>query len=234
MNSLELDFGETRRQDAQVAMRSVVGSLAKDHTYTGSRLATLMPQFDDAAAAGKWFTDALEAFLRGLGAEVQRMEEYQALPLTVAPEEILIISGTVPGNALEAGFSAMAPIIEAAAEVVRVMLGTAIVAAFEEAVTDERVLVVIRSLEAGAKVDLETQRTTGLVRFQGIVVCEREQRASYLLGACAGQPKRQQVAWAFPFVEMIYGANRLRWQDLRSPGYDAERTVEQQTSAVPS
>lgn len=237
----ELDFGQGRRLELQLALRFVLKGL-ENQPFTGSRLleGQIAPEFEDADTAGAYYQKALLDFLTGLGCEVMVvptsfgvkpddvvLHEFddgapgQNTTMYLAPFETVVIAGKVPGNALNGGRKASAQIIEAGAEILRVMLGTAVVAAFDECEENESVVVYLRSpIELAGRIDFESGFMTGLVRLRGIVYCKNEPRVSYLLGSAWGQTKPLQLAWEFPLVEHIYGQNRLRWNDLRSPGYE--------------
>lgn len=231
----ELDFGQARRLEAQLAMRAVLGRMEKE-PFTAQRLmpGQLVHEFADIdEAAVNYFRGALESFLVGLGVEVRVILDgtasldIKAMMASLAPYETVVIGGTVPGNALEQGRKATAQIAEACVEMVRVLLGTAIAAAAEDCAADERIVVVFRGPpEIGGRIDFTTGQMGGVCRIHAVVYCEREQRVSYLLGSVHGQPKRLAMGWQFPLVEQIYGPNRLRWRDLRSPDYELAPAAE--------
>ena len=231
----ELDFGQSRRGEAQLALMSVLGRIEKQ-PYAGSRLpeGEVLVEFDSAEQAAAYYAVALVEHLQGLGAEILYADAGGAAMGNYAPFETLLIHGSVPGSALQHGRKAAAQVVEAAAEVVRVLLATAVVAAAEECEDDEGVVVLFRCApELGAKVDFETLKSTGLCRVRCLVHCSREPRVSYLLGSSYGMPKGPQIAYEFPLVEQIYGPNRLRWLDLRSPGYDPLPKAQQPALVVP-
>lgn len=238
----ELDFGQGRRLEQQLALRAVLKGI-ETQPFTGSRVleGQIAPEFEDADAAGAYYQKALLDFLAGLGCEVKVvptsfggkaddvvLHEFddsdklgQNTTMFLAPFETVVIHGKVPGNALNGGRKASAQIIEAGAEMLRVMLGTAVVAAFDECAENETVVVYMRTApELGGRIDFDSGVMTGLVRIRAIVYCKNEPRVSYLLGSAWGQEKPRQFAWEFPLVEQIYGQDRLRWNDLRSPGYE--------------
>lgn len=242
IESEELDFGQGRRLEQQLALRFVLKGI-ETQPFTGSRLleGQIAPEFEDAEAAGVYYQKALLDFLTGLGCEIKVvptsfggkaddvvLHEFddggkpgQNTTMFLAPFETVVISGKVPGNALNGGRKASAQIIEASAEMLRVMLGTAVVSAFDECAENENVAVYLRSpIELAGRIDFESGLMTGVVRLRGIVYCKNEPRVSYLLGSAWGQKKPLQFGWEFPLVEQIYGQNRLRWNDLRSPGYE--------------
>lgn len=223
-----LDFGQARRLEAQLAMRAVLGRLEKE-PFHGQRLlpGQLVHEFADIdEAAVNYFRSALESFLVGLGVDVQVIPEGTASS-SLAPFDTVVIGGTVPGNALEQGRKATAQIAEACVEMVRVLLGTAIAAAAEDCAADERVVVLFREApEIGGRIDFATGNMGGICRIRAAVYCEREMRVSYLLGSAHGQPKHIAMGWEFPLVEQIYGPNRLRWRDLRSPDYELAPAAE--------
>lgn len=254
----ELDFGQGRRAEAQLAMRAVLGRVEKE-SYAGSRLqAGVLREFASAEDASAYYRQALLDYLGAMGTGLREVQsslasddvvapfgeappaakegrEHDDTERYYAPWELMIVAGAVPRQALERGQAAAAGVVESCAEILRVLLGTAIVAASDDCAEDEGVVTYVRKLEFGHNVDLLNGNVVGMVRFQGIVYCSSEPRVSYLLGAAHGQPKPLQLAWQFPLVEQIYGPNRLRWCDMRSPGYEpAAEVAAEQKVVVPS
>lgn len=228
--SQELDFGQSRRFEAQLALRSVLGRVERE-PFTGCRLkeGEVAVEFENQDEAAAHLQAGLVAFLEGLGAGVAIVPAGAEAAVQTPPEdaknyapfETVLVHGTVPGNALEHGRKATVQIMEACAEIIRVLLGTAVVAATEDCAEGERVVVLMRrALELDSRIDFASGRMTGIAMARCIVFTENEPRASYLLGSAYGQPKPYSLEWGFPLVEEIYGPNRLRWQDLRSPGYE--------------
>lgn len=215
----ELDFGQSRRLEAQIAMRYVLDRLEKV-PFTGSRLieGQVVPEFESAEDAATYYRGALDVYLRGLGAEIT--EARVLYGDTHAPFEDVLIYGKVPGVAVTAARKVSAQIVEACAEMLRVLIATAVVAAAEDCQDEEGVMVFFRQVEFGGKVDFEHDRLVGLGRMRVLVYTSHEPRASYLLGGVHGGPGTS-LQWEFPFVEHVYGPNRLRWRDLRSPDYEA-------------
>lgn len=215
----ELDFGQMRRQDQMMALGMVMKRIETD-PFTGQRLGAgeLAVEFDDADLAATHFKGALMGYLAMLGADVA-----EEAPGAV---DLVVIAGVVPANALLGGRKVAAQIVESCAEVLRILLAEAVVTASEDAGGTEgaAVRVLISSLELGGKVNFEAQTMAGMVRFRGAVHAWDEPRVSYVLGATAERP--YQLAWEFPLVEQVYGQNRLRWRDLRSPDFEpAEKRV---------
>lgn len=224
-----LEFGQERVLDAQLAMRAVLGRLEKE-PFTGAHLAAgeVVREFRDAEDAATHFKGAIDAYLRGLGAEIR---EFSApvdgtLPtegwVEMAPFDQMVIAGVVPVTVADAR-AAVPYIVEACAELVRVILSTAVVAAAEDCGEDEHVVVFLRAVEFAGSMDFTTGEGRGIARVRASIYTSNEPRASYLLGNVAGREPRKPLAWTFPFVEHVYGPNRLRWRDLRSPDYEPEQ-----------
>lgn len=218
----ELDWGQQRRAEAQLAMQMTLRRLDRE-PFAGARMreGQIAVEFADTVAAAVRLEDELAQYVQDLGANVVLAGDAQAGEVVnYAPWDTVIIAGAVPAQASLSGPKACCQIMEACAEVVRVLLATAIVAAYEEAETGEGVVVRLHSRpEVGGKVNLQTGVSAGLARVRCVVHTEREPRASYLLGTSYGEPKGHKLEWAFPMVEQIYGENRLRWRDLRSPDW---------------
>lgn len=236
----ELDFGAGRRLEQQVAMRQVLKSL-ETTPFSGQRLkpGEVSPIFTSPADAQVYYRKALIDFVTGLGAKVRVPSALLHDDFVMAsfgsddgiatgdktvqhfaPFETVVLTGMLPGNA-RGGAAGQAQIIEACAELMRVMLGTAIVGAFEDCDKDEVAVVYFRTEpEFDGKTEFDTGKGVAIGRMRVIVYTETEPRVSYLLGSVYGRKKPFQFAWEFPMVEQVYGPNRLRWNDLRSPGYE--------------
>ena len=165
--------------------------------------------------AGPTYSKALLDFIAGQGAEVQPAHVFKENE--AGPETVLIMAG-LPNNVMVDAQFTTANMIEAIAEVFRVMLYGAIDAAKEDLDNDEKVIVRFRTApEFMSKMDFEKSRIVAMGRLRGAVVCEKEPRANYLLGTVAGQPSPFTIAYELPLAEMVYGDTRFRWKDRRAP-----------------
>lgn len=224
-----LAWGEGRRQDAQLAMRAVLTRLERER-FSGQRLPAgqISTEFEDAAGASGYFQGALLQYLQEMGADVQLEpgtadSDVNAVrePLPRAPWEEISIAGTVPSSARAPGGQVVAQIIEACTEMTRVLLAVAVVAAAEECKQDESVIVRLRKRpQVGGSINGVTGNRAGAVIVSCVVHTSGEPRASYLLGTAYGEPKPRKLVWGYNFIEQIYGPDRLRWRDLRSPDFE--------------
>lgn len=224
--------------EAQLAMRAVLGRI-ENEPYAGSRLpkGDVLKEFADPDEAATYYRHAFLEHMKGFGVNVREVEIGQTADAVMAnidqaapegesrtqfyaPWETIAIAGTVPRTSLQDGRRAAAMSIEACAEIVRVLTATAIVAAAKDCMADEEVVLFIRKLEMGHQINFELGNVVGICRLRAIVYCSSEPRVSYLLGSSYGMAKPLQLGWPFPLVEHLYGPNRLRWCDMRSPGYE--------------
>lgn len=221
----EIDFGQERRQDAQLVMRSVLGRIEKER-FSGSRRRAdqVAVEFDDATAAGRYYTGELLQYLSDLGADVLPTPERDLVDggmANHAPWETVLIAGTIPAGVLIGQEKSVGQIMEACAELVRVLLAQACVAAGEDCDEGERIIVRLKAApEVSGTINLKTGIMAAAARISCIVHTSHEPRVSYLLGTAYGEPKARTLNWQFPLVEQMYGPDRLRWRDLRSPDYE--------------
>jgi len=238
-----------RLGDAQLSMRSVLHGLM-EAPFTGVDLADgelEVGALADAEAACKHFERALVDELRRMGVNVRKLSQgatpeevnvtdmdglvlckWEDEPaLTSMYMETVAIAGSCSGNVLELAGKVGAGIVEAVAEMLRVLLSGAIIASFRDGAEESDVVVILHAgPEIASRVRMGDGGVSALTRMRGVVYDRREDGArSYLLGESVARIKNGaknplQFVWAFPLVEQVYGPSRLRWKDKRSaPSY---------------
>jgi hypothetical protein len=141
----------------------------------------------------KTYTDCIVASCKAWGAEMGKAD---------VPHETVTLAAMMP---LTNNPDQPRNMVEALAEIMRVMLAGAIILAKEELEKDDAVIV-----------DFKTPPN-----FQNNVTPSSETAPdrSYLLGHFVGDERPRSLKWAIPLVDMFYGPNRIRWLDQRSLGH---------------
>lgn len=219
---MSVDFGKDRRAEAQAIMQIMMRTVL-EKPYRGQFQVPNMPIYiaeSDVEGTRRFFSNAICAACTAWGAEVLRGAESDS-PDDEAPCEDIVIAADIPIQINVLPVAQERAMIEACAEVIRVLLVGPIIAAKE----DFAPIVVFDGMPVfDGQVNLKDSALTVTARASVKVITEENPGRSYVLGNEVGQAIRK-LAWPMPIVELFYGPNRLRWLDLRSPGHFVHEQV---------
>lgn len=215
-------FAKQRFIGAQNAMNGLLGKGMDPFAGTFETLGEMPKLSGDPALK---YAEALKAFAAGQGATVGQLAPSDYLPgqpgrevPPTAPPSTLLIGTSLPNVVMLDANAVADSMFEAIAEVLRVVLVDAILAAKDDCESGEGVKLMLRSEpQFLATVDIEGGVIRGFGRIRAVVHCEKAPNANYLLGSIVGQPQGFQIGYELPLAEMVYGDNRIRWKDRRAP-----------------
>ena len=223
----ESQFAAERIQDAHLALRYMVTRMLREPFAGTFQIQGGWPAFiagSPVEARGRQYDEAMQAAWRAWGAEVGPAAlGYEPL----VPYESIFVAARMPASKVRDAQEQIDGMLEACAEVVRVMICGAIIAA-----KDGGHLVVVvpqGPFECIAQTLFEADAVQAAARARVVVLRAAagnnvDVSRSYVLGSEAGKPRRQ-FRWAFPVAELVYGDQRPRWLDQRSPGHLLEEQI---------
>lgn len=217
---MNAEFGAARRQEAQKILQLLMRTV---HTkpYHGVFQVAGMPIFIANAgnqAAQRFLSDGICAACAAWGAEVLRGAGEEAAAMEEAPAEVVVIAANMPLTADRYGQESQ--MSSACAEIVRVLLAGAIIAAKDDCTEGDKVIAIFEEPPTYTnEISVADGDLTVLLRTSVKVIRKKAPERSYLLGNEIGGDKEHKLAWAIPLVDLFYGPKRLRWLDMRSPGH---------------
>lgn len=200
------DWPAERREDAEAALRFL--AMAAQRAYAGTLVVPGIP----VVLAGA----TVEMLSRAYGEAVVTASQHWGAELLTIPGDYAHDTAQVVATITDALADLTKPetVIESCAEVLRVLVCGAIIAAKDDCKDDDSVLIAVRRAPHFLVMPhFETDSVFVAGRMRVSVARKAEPLRSYLLGG------NMQLDYRLPDARMFAGAGRLRFLDQRSPGH---------------